>query len=368
MSTGEASQSRVEIQELASKQPNRFTSVMKKASNGLGFSKTYNFPLCMLLCAPLVYGTNLTVFIFGGSMLGFSVAHFSYLNIGGSAKSSFASRSAPGEWYHYRAGHYRIGITLHLTTILPAGLLMVWQFVPLIRHKFLLFHRINGYLIMLLIFISNAGSLMIARRAFGGTLEIQAAVGSLVVMITISLGMAYYNIKRLQIDQHRAWMLRTMFYLGTIITLRLIMALSAIIITKLNASYYGVMPCSQITFINNAKYTESHYPQCSNVIDNPNVIVRADYNARGGEHVGVALGVSFGMAWWLAILMHLVGVELYLALTPAESERLRKVSYEKQLEAGFENPGSSGLVVERWGDAKAWEPEVVQSLAAGVPK
>lgn len=33
-----------------------------------------------------------------------------------------------------------------------------------------------------------------------------------------------------------------------------------------------------------------------------------------------------------------------LHLTPKESERLRRVSYQRQLEAGFKNPGHAGLV------------------------
>jgi len=53
----------------------------------------------------------------------------------------------------------------------------------------------------------------------------------------------------------------------------------------------------------------------------------------------------------MSLFLHMVGVEVYLALTPAESERLQVVSYEKQLEAGFENPGNAGLTAERWGDA-----------------
>jgi uncharacterized membrane protein len=81
---------------------------------------------------------------------------------------------------------------------------MVWQFVPIIRHKVLLFHRINGYIIILLALVGNAGALMIARTTFGGHIETQTAVGLLVILTTVSLGMAYYNIKRLQIDQHRA--------------------------------------------------------------------------------------------------------------------------------------------------------------------
>lgn len=58
---------------------------------------------------------------------------------------------------------------------------------------------------------------MIAHRAFGGTLATQSAVGYLAMFTTISVALAYYNIKKLQIDQHRAWMLRAMFALGTII-------------------------------------------------------------------------------------------------------------------------------------------------------
>lgn len=58
----------------------------------------------------------------------------------------------------------------------------------------------------------------------------------------------------------------------------------------------------------------------------------------------------------MSLFLHMVGVEVYLALTPAESERLKVVSYEKQLEAGFENPGNAGLTAERWGDAAAWAP------------
>ena len=47
---------------------------------------------------------------------------------------------------------------------------------------------------------------------------------------------------------------------------------------------------------------------------------------------------------------------LQLRLTPAESERLRVVSYERQLERGFKNPGSAGLVAERLGDANPYVP------------
>ena len=69
------------------------------------------------------------------------------------------------------------------------------------------------------------------------------------------------------------------------------------------------------------------------------------------------------MALWVAIFLHVVGVEIYLALTPREGQRLRMVSYERQLAAGFRNPGSAGLVVERLGDADHWAPDQISNNA-----
>jgi uncharacterized membrane protein len=52
------------------------------------------------------------------------------------------------------------GMQLHLYTILPATFLACLQFVPVIRHKLLLFHRLNGYIVVVLTQISSAGVLM----------------------------------------------------------------------------------------------------------------------------------------------------------------------------------------------------------------
>lgn len=291
-------------------------------------------------------------------MMGFVLARLSYLNIGGSSKSNYAGGSAPGEWYWNSTGIHRIGITLHLGAILPAGFLLVWQFVPAIRYKVLLFHRINGYVVILLVTIANVGALMIARRAFGGTLDTQAAVGMLFILTTVSICMGYYNIKRLQIDQHRAWMLRMAFYLGTIITMRIIMIISALVISGIN-SYNTVMYCNEITSIyGSSRPVQKFYPQCisANATNDPLVAVHAAFAGGRPEQIAASMRMSFGMAFWMAIILHLVGVEIYLALTPRESNRLRQVSYERQLERGFNNPGSAGLTSDRWGDAEPWQP------------
>ncbi|KAL8911470.1 MAG: hypothetical protein Q9171_003368 [Xanthocarpia ochracea] len=321
--------------------PNRFVRLWRRAYQRIGFQKGYNFTMFI---------------VFAGAISGFSLARLSYLNISGSAKSSYANSAAPGEWYWYSKGIYRIGITIHLATILPAGLLMVWQFVPVIRHKFLLFHRINGYLVSILVLIANTGALMIARRAFGGSLSTQAGVGVLALISTLSIALAYYNIKRLQIDQHRAWMLRAMFYLGSIITLRIIMVLAALVSS--NTSFYNTtMTCGELlTILDTSEKVNSFYPSCGEpgATTHTLAIVQAKFGTQP-EQVASALRISFGMALWMALFLHATGVELYLGLTPRENNRLRQVSYERQLERGLSPAGSAGLTTDRWGDAEPWQ-------------
>jgi hypothetical protein len=313
------------------------------------------------------------VVIFASLMLGFSLARISYLNIGGDASSSYKKGAAPGEWYWYREGLARVGITIHLGCIIPAGVLMVvsrfrtlitlmlimtcqWQFVPVIRHKFVLLHRINGYIVIVLVMISNAGTFLIIRRSFGGTLPTQAAMGLLVILSTTSISMAYYNIKRLQIEQHRAWMLRAMFYLGVIITTRIIMVIAAQVSTAVG-KYYVPMICDEIVFVQDSlTHNNTMYPQCSiaNMTVDGMIAVAANFGSDRREQLQASLELNFGMAAWLSVFLHTIGVEIYLNLTPAEGECLRRISYAKQLEAGMKNPGSAGLTVDRWGDADEW--------------
>ena len=104
--------------------------------------------------------------------------------------------------------NHAIGLKIHLFTIIPASVIVVFQFIPVIRHKIMLFHRLNGYAVVILSFIANAGALMATKHAFGGDFATQTWTGTMVILTTIGMVMAYINIKLLQIDQHRAWMLR----------------------------------------------------------------------------------------------------------------------------------------------------------------
>ena len=166
----------------------------------LGFSKVYNFFFFLF---------------FGGALMGFTLARFMFIDIDNTfcgAGFSPTKRASPGECYYYRFGLYRAGMLLHLACFLPAAFLVVFQFVPAIRHKCILVHRINGYIILLLSIAGTVGALIITRRAFGGGLDTQTGFGMIAVMFLVSLLIAYINIKRLRIEQHRAWMLRAWFY------------------------------------------------------------------------------------------------------------------------------------------------------------
>ena len=320
-------------------------------------------------------------FIFDGALLGFILARFQFLNIDGIFCSGSANGALPGECYFYTGfTRYRVGIILHLATILPAGLLAVLQFTPIIRHKAILYHRIAGYVAILLVVVSIFGAFVIADTSFGGDMTTRTFVGFLGLISIIGLGMAWWNIRCKQIDQHRAWMLRSWFWMGSIITLRIIMIIAAQIISlpgilssrPLSADF----PCPQLGWMQQ-QYNSTGlsgdeqlaalgalYPSCAGHENDMLTVapVTANFNGAGAIDVAAAFHVNFGTAGVLALILHAIGVEIYLKLTPRESERLRAVSYQKQLEAGFKNPGSAGLVIEKFGDADPWVPPEQRSV------
>lgn len=66
------------------------------------------------------------------------------------------------------------------------------------------------------------------------------------------------------------------------------------------------------------------------------------YDPQSVAEAIAGLQVGFGMAGMLALVVHSAAVELYLGLTPGESERLRQVSHERRLERGLEKRDGAG--------------------------
>ncbi|KAF9882426.1 hypothetical protein CkaCkLH20_00462 [Colletotrichum karsti] len=326
-----------------------FVTLARKIYNPLGFKRGYNFTLFVITA---------------GAMMGFTLARLMYFDLDGAfCDPARKNRALPGECYYYQPGSAdRVGILLHLAGVLPGGFLACFQFVPAVRHRAILFHRLNGYLVLLLSVVGMVGVFMIARRTFGGGVSTQTAVGSGSIMFLGALGLAVYNVKKLQIEQHRAWMLRAWVYAGFIITMRIISFLAARVIASTDPTYYEVKQCAVLDFIFRHNQTKimSLYPDCGAYFSgaNPglNVLVHAGVDARQPAEIAAGFTAVFGAGSWLALAIHAILVELYLHLTPAEAERLRRISYQRQLEAGMKNAGNAGLTVQRLGDAEPWLP------------
>ncbi|EMD64521.1 hypothetical protein COCSADRAFT_118006 [Bipolaris sorokiniana ND90Pr] len=295
-------------------------------------------------------------------MLGFSLSRLGDLDYDGYFKRNFAL--VPGYWYYFRSGSYRYGMLIHLAAILPAGILMTFQFTPIIRHKWILFHRLNGYVVLLLCLISNAAAFVVIRHKQGGNRINSHAVETLMgIITTIGIFMGWWNIRRKQIEQHRAWMLRTMFYMAVTITARVINFAARSIITKIG-NYWAVWMCDEINFLYmnlGMEFPQETYPECILPDGSLNrwkrVAVAAREDPNHLEQFGASAVASFSTMLWICLFLHMIGVELYLRMTPRETERLRQISYEKQVEAGYRNPGSAGLVLDRWADGDKWTPK-----------
>lgn len=313
--------------------PNLVVRTLRKVYNPVGFKKGYNAVLA---------------FISLGYILGFCLSQVQKFNVWG----FWATNNGPGETWAYttKGKLYKVSMTMHIVVVIPAGLLVVLQFIPIIRHKALIFHRINGYVVMLLMVIFSVTGIIISKVSFGGDFATQTFAGVFGIAVILSAALAYINVKRLQIEQHRAWMMRAWTYSTSIITLRIIQIIATEIMGSIPDSY-RMLPCEQIDSVGGR--AAATYPSCA---ADPSGWTAARMDFSGGVvEIMAALQGTFAGAGFLAFILHALGIELYLHFTPAEAQRLRQVSYERQQERGFRRPGSAGLTSDRLGDAE-WVP------------
>lgn len=359
----------------------------------LGFTKGYAFSFCkshiISIHLARCLANSTSGFIFGGALVGFILARLQYLDIDGRfcppVPASDGSSGMPAACYWVvRFTRYRVGMIMHLGTSLPAGLIAVFQFMPATR-RFVLYHRTAGYLAVTLAFVGNIGALILTETAMGGDLATRTLMGTIALATTITFGLALYNIRRAQLDGHRAWMLRSWAYLGFIVTLRLIQLPMATIVTQWPAaSKYVAVTCAELRYIyfldqkvGTGTFTQAaldtfnaSYPDCVGLEPaeerTVHVLVKGVMNPTDVGQANAGLMTTFAAAGWLAILIHAVVVETYLWLTPAETKRLRKISYQRQTARGYKNPGSAGAVAQRLGDAEDWVlPEEEASSSEG---
>jgi hypothetical protein len=126
-------------------------------------------------------------------------------------------------------------------------------------------------------------------------------------------------------------MMRAWVWFSSIITLRLIQLLATKVEAVLGgeATSYVSYGCDKLLFMfqNNAGAPYSQYPaylpeNVANFTNHGQIAVQANASLQSAPNQATALDTFFGASGWLARVIHALAVELYLKLTPAETERL----------------------------------------------
>lgn len=231
----------------------------------------------------------------------------------------------------------------------------------------MLFHRLSGTLIILLVLAANAGAIIIAPAVFGGSVPTQTVTGTTILFSTFAILNSYYNIKRLQLDQHRAWMMRTFGWMTHVITMRFIQMAAVELLTRYPHPLYETRLCIEMEDVGGPELLYKFHPECGPGYPNSTspgyFTARANWYSENPFEKTAAGGAAFAMSAWLAFAIHAVCVETYLACTSHEAARLRQVSYERQVARGMRNPGSSGFFMGKFGDGEPFVPAASASEA-----
>ncbi|KAG9121330.1 hypothetical protein FRC07_002745 [Ceratobasidium sp. 392] len=194
--------------------------------------------------------------LFGGALLGFCLARVIMM-----APSNVETMTVPGEWYWYRKPLFKQCIFIHIYLNIIAGIFAVFQFIPMIRRRKIILHRINGYFVLSTLLPATIAGSIVARRSFGGELNSQAAFFILGSMVGYAAFMGISNVRRTR--KHRKWMLRTVAYTSSAITSR-VLGIIARTIVSVSAPYYAVWSCDEVSFLlKNASTATSMFPACA---------------------------------------------------------------------------------------------------------
>jgi hypothetical protein len=261
--------------------------------------------------------------VFGGALIGFCLARTIMFN-----PKNVQNLTIPGEWHWYQKKVYKPSLFIHIYCTIPGGIIAVFQFIPGIRRRAMLFHRINGYVALFLVTLGTLGGTIVARRAFGGELNAQSGYYILSSLIVGCAAMGLAN--KHETRKHRKWMLRTVTFVAAPITTRLIMFAARQIITDVG-TYYSVWRCDEIMSVIDAQTVSAKFPQCLQTDTNPGNINVAVHAATGADRLSFASSVraTFGMALWLAMMIHLICVEFYIRKTESENQHRRGYVLER---------------------------------------
>ncbi|KAH8177843.1 putative membrane protein (DUF2306) domain-containing protein [Sarocladium implicatum] len=255
--------------------------------------------------------------LLGGTAARFALHRIAEIDIDG----VLCRRLIPGECLLFKPGEVRnrVAVTAHIGTVLPALILAVFQFLPALRRWSSTLHRVNGYIILLLVCVGGISGIVVARDAFGGTLEMQTVMVLSALMIVGSLGLAMWYIKRQQVEKHRAWMLRAWAIAGHVITMRILTRIMIPLAAITDQARHVVRSCAAVDhmFKGNATAVRTLYPPCqafyAGSASDQHVLIRANISSTRPDHIAASAGVVCASSAWLALLLHCIAVEVYLA-------------------------------------------------------
>ncbi|KAF8175980.1 hypothetical protein K438DRAFT_1607983 [Mycena galopus ATCC 62051] len=198
----------------------------------------------------------LNCFIFGGALIGICLARAPSMN-----PAVTPHLLAPGEWFSFAQPLFKIPLFIHIYVATFGGIGAVFQFIPAIRRRKVLAHRINGYTVLFCLFVAMVCGAIAARRSFGGELNAQGAYYLTALLVVFAGSMGFKNVKR-DTRRHRKWMLRMVVYASNVLSARLI-AFPARSIITLIGTYYSVFRCDDVINLLRAPETlQGSFPQC----------------------------------------------------------------------------------------------------------
>ncbi|KAJ7186750.1 hypothetical protein C8R46DRAFT_279162 [Mycena filopes] len=175
----------------------------------------------------------------------------------------------------------------------------------------------NGYGVLFCLLVGNVCGGIVARRSFGGELNVQSAYYMLAIMVIGAGCIGIYNVKK-DTRRHRKWMLRMVSYFAAVITARLTALAARQIITNIG-TYYSIWRCDEVL---NLLANATSFPECTAPGVNPSSVWTA---VHASVHDGPLFAASSvravqGMALWVAMLLHITGVEVYINKTESSNQ------------------------------------------------
>jgi len=130
-------------------------------------------------------------------------------------------------------------IKVHVAGAASALLLGAAQFVPAIRARWPVSHRIGGRLYVLGCLIGGVSALILAAGTSAGAIA-GAGFGALGGAWLTATGVAVYNILKGNVTAHRRWMIRSFALTLAAVTLRVYLPLSSLLALDFLVAYRAV--------------------------------------------------------------------------------------------------------------------------------